>query len=132
MTGFSPYLCKRLMDHWTGKAVYAPPGLYAGLSLTDPSIAITEPAGGGYSRVSVPAASLGSASLAVPSAILNSASVTFPVPSAGWGSVGYWFVCDAATGGNLLFSSPLDEPVEIPSGASVAFAPGEFAMTLGG
>lgn len=63
----------------------------------------------------------------------NLSALTFPTPTGAWSAgapLGYWFMSDAATGGNILASGQLFTAAVVTSASSPApsFAPGAFAM----
>ena len=133
MAGFTDFLELEVLDHIFGGADYARPAtLYVGLSTTLPSEAganISEPSGNGYARVTVtnnatnwPAASAGSKA--------NGADITFPQASGSWGTPGYWFISDAASGGNVLISGAITVPKAIASGDTAKFAIGAIVISL--
>jgi hypothetical protein len=133
MGSFSDFLENELLDHVFGDASYTAPGtLYVGLSSTDPlddGSGITEPVGGSYARVAKtnnltnwPAASGGAKS--------NGTAITFATATASWGTVGYFFISDALTGGNMLGHAALTTSKTIDSGDTASFAIGELDITL--
>lgn len=100
---FSLYARNKFLDHVHGKAAFAMPTVYVGYSTTTPNATdgnITEPAGGAYARVAVPAASWAAAASG---AITNTAQINFPTATGSWGTVTHFAAYDAATGGNVLF-----------------------------
>jgi hypothetical protein len=87
-------------------------GAYLGLCLVTPiptrSVGGTEVAGGGYTRVLATfALSANPDNMAA-----NAATLEFPVATANWGSIGYFEVWTAATGGTRLYWGPLVDPVD--------------------
>jgi hypothetical protein len=90
-------------------------------------------AGGGYARVqAVFALDAGGAPIAD-----NQATVTFPAASADWGSIGFFELWDAATGGNRNFWGGLIDPTTglattrtILSGDQARFSPGTLVITV--
>jgi len=133
MGSFSDFLENELLDHVFGKAAYsAPATLYVGLSSTNPGdngSGITEPSGGAYARVSStnnltnwPAASGG--------AKANGTALAFPTATASWGTVGWFFISNAASGGNMLGHAALTSSKTIDSGDTTSFAIGELDITL--
>jgi hypothetical protein len=93
----------------------------------------TEVSGGSYARVQVtrttgswaaPADSAGAQSTS------NSAAITFASPSANWGTVTYFAIWDAATGGNMLYSGALTTSRTINNGDQApSFASGALVVT---
>jgi len=93
----------------TGTAL--PTQYYIGLSTTAPTVTgmnVNEPSGAGYSRVAL--ASLGKPSGGV---VTNTLSIDFPESTASWGTVTYFVIYDALTGGNLLQYGQLSTPRSI-------------------
>lgn len=125
-----------------GQAFTAPTTLYFWLSTTacsDSSVG-TEVTGGSYARVALTAnltnwsgtQSAGSttASSGTGGASSNNVAITFPTPTAGWGTVGWWGVSDAASAGNILLCDDLTVSKTVNSGDSVSFAIGAAAVTF--
>jgi hypothetical protein len=100
--------------------------VYVSLWTSDPTDAGsgTEVSGGSYARTAV--------TFGAPSngASTNSADVTFPTATAGWGTVGWIGINDAATSGNLLYHSPLDSAKTIDSGDIFKISTGNLSVTL--
>ena len=93
----------------TGTAL--PARYFIGLSTTAPTVTgtnVSEPSGAGYSRVEL--TTLGKPSGGV---VTNTASVDFPESTASWGTVTYFVIYDALTGGNLLQYGQLSTPRSI-------------------
>lgn len=119
-----------LLDSLFGSA--SPATYYFGLSTTQPTSAggnITEPSGGAYARVSVtnnstnfPAAASRSKS--------NGTAITFPSPSGSWGTVGWWVIMTASSGGTMRSSGALNNASTIASGdPAPAFGVGAFVIS---
>ena len=139
----SDYAENHYIDHIVrGTAFTAPATVYFGLSTTacsDSSFG-TEVSGGSYARVAVTAnttnfagtQSAGSttASSGTGGQTSNNAAINFPTPSAGWGTVTYWFIADASTSGNLLICDDLTVSKTINSGDTVSFAIASATVTL--
>jgi len=130
---FTYYLDNQLINEAFGGVAYTPPAtLYVGLSTTAPAqggTGITEPSGNGYARVAVtnnttnfPNATNGSKS--------NGTTITFPASTGSWGTVGYFFVADAASAGNILAYGTLNNPQTVSSGDTLSFAVGALTITL--
>jgi len=133
MGSFSDYLENELLDHVFGASAYTAPGtLYVGLSTTDPTdpgTGITEPAGGSYARVAV-TNNLTNWPAAVGGAKANGTAITFPTATGSWGTVGWFFLADAATAGNVLGHAALTASKTIDSGDTASFAIGDLDITL--
>lgn len=130
---FTDFLENELLDHVLGPGPYTAPGtVYIGLSTTTPSDAgasFTEPSGFGYARVGVtnnatnwPAASGGSKSNANP--------IAFPEASGSWGTITYFGIFDAVSGGNLLMKGALAASKAITNGDTLQFNAGAIVVTL--
>ena len=95
----------------TETGVALPTQYFIGLSTTAPTVTgtnVSEPSGAGYSRVEL--TTLGKPSGGV---VTNTASVDFPESTASWGTVTYFVIYDALTGGNLLQYGQLSTPRSI-------------------
>lgn len=95
----------------TDTGITLPTQYYIGLSTTAPTVTgtnVSEPSGAGYSRVEL--TTLGKPSGGV---VTNTASVDFPESTASWGTVTYFVIYDALTGGNLLQYGQLSTPRSI-------------------
>jgi hypothetical protein len=100
--------------------------VYVSLWTTDPTDAGsgTEVSGGSYARTAV---TFGSPSNGVTT---NSADVEFPQATAGWGTVGWIGINDAATSGNLLYHTALDTSKTIDTGDIFKIATSNLSVTL--
>lgn len=133
MGSFSNYLELELLDHvyGCGNRNYTPPSsLYVGLSTTDPTDAgtgITEPSGGGYARVQTGSSDW---TTAASGALSNANVITFPEASASWGTPPYFFLADAASGGNMLGHGAITTPQAIASGQTARFPVGDLDTSL--
>lgn len=117
-----------------GVASTAPASYFVGLSSTQPTNTggnVTEPVVAGYGRVAVannatnwPAASGRTKS--------NGTAVSFPVPTVDWGTLGYFVLYDAVTGGTMRAWGQLAAPVAITIGATASFAPGQLVINAPG
>ena len=107
-----------------------PAAYHIGLSSTEPTIAgagVTEPsaAGTGYARVI-----LNNLSEPTDGTITNTAAISFPESLAEWGSIQYYVVYDAATGGNLLFYGGLSVNRNVEINTVITIKSGELSITL--
>lgn len=134
---FSTYAQEAILNQWFGgTAAPIPATLYVGLSSTQPAqdgTNITEPSGGAYARVAVtnnttnwPAAQTGPSGNSV---ISNATAVTFPTATASWGTLDYYFVSDAATGGNMLGWATLSSPQTVNANSIASFAAGTLSIS---
>jgi len=130
MPGFSNYLRNALLDHIFGNATFTPPAnIFVALSTTEPSgdgSGVTEPSGNGYARVSTSDADWSGASSFE---IQNTSDVTFPTATGSWGTVSYFVLYDAASGGNMLIFGALTLSKEIVSGRTPSFTAGDLSIT---
>lgn len=106
-----------------------PLNFYLGLSTTLPTLAggnVTEPStAGGYSRIQI-------SNLSTPSggAIHNTSALTFNTAASSWGSIPYYCIWDAGSGGNLLMWGTLATPKTVSTGDILMFAEGDLVITL--
>ena len=100
--------------------------VYVSLWTSDPTDAGsgTEVSGGSYARTAV---TFGAPSNGVTT---NSAAVEFPQATAGWGTVGWIGINDAATLGNLLYHTALDTSKTIDTGDIFKIATSNLSVTL--
>jgi len=136
---FSTYLADALANEVFGGVNFTPPTtLYIGLSSTLPTVAganITEPTIGtnGYARASV-ANNTTNFPTTTTNNKSNGVAITFPTSTGSWlssASLGYLVFYDAATGGNVLGFSTLNNPqVVASSGATLSFAIGSLTITI--
>ena len=102
----SNYLENKVLDHVMGKASFTmPSNVYLALTTVVPSdtstgSTITEANYTGYARLQIPASSLNSASNGQ---ITNSAQLVFPDCTGGSSTIVGFAICDASTGGNVLY-----------------------------
>jgi hypothetical protein len=127
MAEMSNYLENALINVTLRATSYtAPTTVYVSLWTSDPTDAGsgTEVSGGSYARTSV--------TFAAPSngATTNSADVIFPTATGSWGTVTHIGINDAATSGNLLYHTPLDESKIIATGDILKIATGNLSVTL--
>ncbi len=106
----------------------APANVYVSLWTTDPTDAGSgsEVSGNGYARTEITFATASGTS----GQILNDAAVEFPQATGSWGTVAYFGINDAASGGNLLYHSPLTTSKAIDTGDIFKFAVGSVSVTL--
>jgi hypothetical protein len=104
------YLENRILDHVLAVVPFsAPAAVYVALYTAAPGEAGggTEVSGNGYARVQ---AIFGAASGGQST---NSASIVFAKSTAAWGNVTHFAICDAPTGGNLLYHGPLSAAINV-------------------
>lgn len=134
----SNYTEAAILNHLLRATSWTKPiALYVALFTGDPGEAgslAQEVTGGSYARV---ARGPSDAAWALPvsgdKTFTNAAAVTFPAPTAAWGTVTHFGICDASTGGNVLASGALDTPTTIGSGAPApSFAAGDLRIVFSG
>jgi hypothetical protein len=128
MGSISDYLENKLLDHVLGTAAYSPPAtVYIGLSTANPlddASGLAEPSGGGYARKAV------TFGAAASRAVSNSAQVDFDQATASWGTITYYAIFDAASGGNMLAHGSLATAKEVVSGNTPYVAVGEVEISV--
>jgi len=111
----------------------APERVYVALCLTAPSETAggTEAAGGGYARAVATFALMASPS----NAASNAASVEFLPAMSNWGTLGYFEIWTAPTGGTRLYWGPLTDPadgvpieMDVTTGDVVRFSAGALVV----
>ncbi len=104
----------------------SPAAVYVGLYTSDPGEGNTgtEVSGGSYARTAV---TFGAPSNGVTT---NSASVVFPTATGSWGTIGWIGILDAATSGNLLYHTALDEAKTVGTGDIFTISSGNLSVTL--
>lgn len=112
-------------------ALATPPVWYVGLSSTDPSTAVTEPAAGGYARVVTVATDWSVATVGF-TRIDNAAVLTMPTATADWllGVVlPYVVLYDALTLGDLLGWGNVATPKVVLTGDTISFPIAAITVT---
>ena len=108
-----------------------PPTYYYGLSSTpiaDDGSGITEPSGGGYTRVSYPNTS---DLFSFPGgAAANGTAIQFPTASLSWGGANYWFSSDMSSGGTMHFRGSINPAQTINAGDRPYFEIGSLTITM--
>ena len=127
----SNYLEAAILNWRRGTAMpSAPSTLYMGLSTTNPGesgAGITEPSGGaGYARQAITMAA--PAQGGDEATIASSADVTFGPASSSWGSIGWAFLVDASSGGNVLDHGALSAAQVVNAGGTLRFPAGSVTV----
>lgn len=127
MAEMSNYLEDALINATLRNTSYTSPAtVYVALYTSDPTDADTgtEVSGGSYARTAV--------TFAAPSdgVTSNSASVTFPTATASWGTITHIAIRDAATSGNMLYHTALDEAKTVGTGDIFTISTGNLTVTL--
>ncbi|HEY4252999.1 MAG TPA: hypothetical protein VGM87_17445 [Roseomonas sp.] len=142
MPGFTNYLEEKLIRHTFGGAAFAQPaGIHASLFTTAPGETGggTEVSGAGYARCPVAMSFILDAGSGRWIAS-NAVTVLFPVAGAGgWGTVTWFALFDAATGGNMLAYAQLTDPASgfvtpmpkaVDYGDAIRFEPAALQVAL--
>jgi hypothetical protein len=133
LSGFSTYLDGHILDYVFGNTAFSPAGpLYVGLSSTniaDDGSGITEPSGGGYARVGV-ANNTNAWANTVAGVKTNGTAIGFPVSTAPWGGVSYFFISDAGSGGNVYAKGSVTPAQTISTSQRLTFAVGDMSLSL--
>lgn len=126
------YLEDAIVNHIFRGTSYTPPtDLQVALftAITDGEAGtVTEVAGGGYARVSVPPGTANwAATVGGNGTTSNVNAITFPAPTANWGQVTGWGIYDQL--GNLLYYANLTTPKTVNAGdPAPSFAPGALTV----
>lgn len=123
----SNYLENALINATLRNTTFTSPStVYVGLYTSDPTDANTgtEVTGGSYARQE--------ATFGAPSngASTISAAIEFPQATGSWGTVAYFGILDASTGGNLLYHGALTASKTIDTGDVFKFATSALTVTL--
>lgn len=142
MAAMSNYLENKLVDAiFRAQAFTFPTTVYVALYTADPTDAggAGEVSGGGYARKDV-ACSLTTwkstqnddvASTGSTGNTKNSADIVFAAPTANWGSITHFAICDALTAGNILFHGALGTAKTVNNGdPAPKFTAASLSITL--
>lgn len=127
MAALSNYLENALINATLRNTSYTSPAtVYVGLFTSDPTDAGsgTEVSGGSYARESM--------AFDAPSngASVNSSAVEFDQATGDWGTIPFFALFDASTGGNMLYHGALTTSKTIETGDVFKFAAGSVTVTL--
>jgi hypothetical protein len=134
---FSNYMAEDCLEEFVqGQTRVRPSPHYWALSTTTPSADgsnFTEPSSGGYGRTTI--SNPGnvfptSPTMGDPTTYTTNANIPFASPTGSWGTVTYWGIFDASSGGNLLFFGQLDSSANVQSGDTVRFLSGDLTVTM--
>lgn len=143
----SDYFEKALLDFVFGQTAFTPPPIFYIALSTDPNkyqdnatgASMTEVSGGGYLRAtSTNDATNWPATVSTPDASVppkmtntksNGAAITFGAATAPWGTVTAFYICDAPTGGNVLYGGDLTLAKAIQQGDTATFAASSISIT---
>lgn len=113
------YLKNELRKHIFRTGSFTKPlALYMALHTGDPGAtgAANEVSGGSYARVNNAPLDANWSAHATDGVTQNVGAITFPAPTANWGSVSYWSIWDAVTGGNCLFKGAMTTAKTVNNG----------------
>lgn len=114
---------------------YTPPATrYIALSTTTPAddgTNFTEPVGNAYARVATTAADWGAASGTAPAVKSNSVALTFPTATGSWGTITWFGIFDALTGGAPKWTGTLSVAKTVGVNDTPQFAIGQMVLELG-
>lgn len=102
MSVISNYLSNLMINTILRKQSYTGGNIYVGLFTSDPSLGGTEVTSVSYARQVVTFDAPANQQTS------NSADILFPISTEVWGTISYIALFDAVTGGNMLYSSPLE------------------------
>jgi hypothetical protein len=108
--------------------------LYIGLSTTTPTRAganFTEPVGNAYARISTTSADWGAATGTTPSVKSNTAIKTFVTATGSWGTVTYFGLFTALTGGLLKWVGLLGTPKAVGTNDTPSFQAATLQLKYG-
>jgi len=126
MSALSDYAENKILDHILGTTAFtAPTTVYVGLSTGSfgDDNSGTELTGNNYSRVSVAFddAASGTAD--------NTSAIEFAAATGSWGSVGFFGLFDASSGGNLLIHGAFTAAKTIASGDVLKIDAGDLDIS---
>jgi len=130
MGSFSDYWENKILDHIFGKGSYAPPTIYVGLSIADPTDSgsgLSEPSGNGYARVQTSASDWNAAANG---SLNNAGNITFAQATGDWGAITHFALFDAATAGNMLAHGALNQSKSINESDTARFEAGDLNISL--
>ncbi len=135
MGSFSDYLEAKILDHVFGATVYtAPATLYYALFTANPSDSGggTEVTGGSYVRKAMTnnTTNFPNASGTSPTQKQNGTSVDFVQASADWGAITGVALYDAASGGNEIAWTALNQSKTVSNGDTASFPANSLTFTL--
>jgi hypothetical protein len=129
----SVYEAQYMLDSVFGSGT--PATTYIALFTTTPSSTGggTEVTGGGYVRCAITNNNTNwpGATATFPAVKSNGTTFTFATATADWGTVGWFGIFDASSGGNLLWWGPLVTAVDVPNTDTYTIPSGNLQLTLG-
>lgn len=127
----SDYLANTILDFVFRNQAFAAPGIFIALTtatITDANTGsnITEHAGDAYARLD-----FADWSAAAAGALQNNTPATFATPTgSGWGTIVATAICDAVSGGNVLFYDNGIVDQAVGAGDTVRFNTGDFDVSI--
>lgn len=135
----SAYLERTMLDQVLSAVAFTSPAtLYLALSTSAFSTAATgssmnevSSSGTAYARVAITAnlTNFPAASGSNPATKSNGVVFTFPTATASWGTVLSAYLCDAASGGSILYGADLTASKTIQTGDTATYATGSLVIT---
>lgn len=130
MGSFSDFWENAVLNHLFDNTAYPAPGtIYVALSTADPTddgSGIAEPVGNNYARVATTGVTWTTSTAGT---LNNGAMITFPTASGSWGTVSYWALFDALSGGNMLAHGSVTTPKAITLNDVVSFPVGTLIIS---
>ena len=123
---FTSYTDNKLIDHLLGANTFAKPSAkYVALYVGDPTAGGTEVSttGSAYARQS-------STFTILSNVASNTADLQWPTATSAWGTITHAAIYDAATGGNMLVTAPLNATKTIGSGDILRIPASNLTITL--
>ena len=137
--GKSAYYQAKMLDHTLGDTPYTPPSsLWAALSTSPFTSSATgsacdevDPTGTSYVRIEVAnnTTNFPDATGADPAGKSIAVDVTFPTAGADYGTVYSAYLCDAATGGNIVYGADAVAPLPIAAGSTMVIQANTWNFT---
>ena len=122
-----------LLNHTFGGTTYSPVAtMYVGLSTANPTDTGSftgECTGGSYARVAI-TNNKTTWSTSSAGSLSNAITLTFPTATASWGTVTYFFIADASTGGTIIAYGQLSASKTIDTGDTALFNIGDLTINL--
>lgn len=129
----SDYSENKLLEHIAGKTAFPmPAAVYAALCTTTPTDSstgstIVEPTYTGYARKQIAASDFGAAAAGQ---IANVNAIIFAAVTAGAATIVGCAICDALTGGNVLWQTDVPSHVVDTANTPPTFDPGALTLSL--
>lgn len=127
------YWRNKIQDYlFTGVSFTPPVTYYIALSKTEPQVdgtGITEPVGGGYSRIAI-TRNTSSFTSSVAGVVKNKITLLSPESTDAWGVLPYYAVFDSSSGGNPLWGGALANSRNIDVEMQLLIDPNGISFTL--